>query len=161
VFHLVKEIKQCKVIIIKINAELLMDKFDRTIIDLLVANSRRSIASIGDDIGLSRTAVNDRIQRLKESGIIQRYTIDVASDDLSKVTVYFQLTFRPFDAKLIGPYLQGINEITHAHTLCGDTDLIIYVEANSMTRISQIRELLSALPDLDKLQTFTALDTLI
>ena len=138
-----------------------MDKFDRAIVDALVANSRRSIASIGEHIGLSRTAVNDRIQRLKESGIIQRYTIDVRRDDAAKVVVYFQLTFRPFDAKVIAPYLQGISDITRAHTLCGDTDLIVYVEAESMARISQIRELLAALPDLDKLQTFTVLDSLI
>ena len=138
-----------------------MDKFDQAIIDALVANSRRSIASIGEDIGLSRTAVNDRIQRLKDSGVILRYTIDVSSDDETKVAVYFQLTFRPFDAKSIAPYLQGIGEITRAHTLCGDTDLIVYIEAESMTRVSQIRELLAALPDLDKLQTFIVLDTLI
>lgn len=137
-----------------------MDKFDQAIIDALVANSRRSIASIGEDIGLSRTAVNDRIQRLKESDIIKRYTIDVSRDDVAKVMVYFQLTFRPFDAKAIAPYLQGISEITHAHTLCGDTDLILYVEAESMTRISQIRASLATIPDLDKVQTFTVLDTL-
>ncbi|MCJ8348602.1 Lrp/AsnC family transcriptional regulator [Moritella sp.] len=138
-----------------------MDKFDQAIIDALVANSRRSIASIGEDIGLSRTAVNDRIQRLKDSGVILRYTIDVSRGDETKVAVYFQLTFRPFDAKSIAPYLQGISEITRAHTLCGDTDLIVYIEAESMTRVSQIRELLAALPDLDKLQTFSVLDTLI
>lgn len=138
-----------------------MDKFDQAIINALVANSRRSIASIGEVIGLSRTAVNDRIQRLKESGIIQRYTIDVRRNDVAKVVVYFQLTFRPFDAKVIAPYLKGISEITRAHTLCGDTDLIVYVEAESMIRISQIRALLAALPDLDKIQTFTVLDSLI
>jgi Lrp/AsnC family leucine-responsive transcriptional regulator len=139
-----------------------MDKFDQAIIELLVDNSRRSFASIGDAIGLSRTAVNDRIQRLKQSGVIQRYTIDIASEkETAQVSVYFQLTFRPFDAKLIAPHLQNIPEIKQAHTLSGDTDLIVYVQAGSMQRINQVRERLAALPELDKIQTFTVLDKLV
>ncbi len=47
-----------------------MDTSDRKIIDLLAEDARRSLASIGDVVGLSPSAVNERIRRLVASGAI-------------------------------------------------------------------------------------------
>ncbi|WP_432455742.1 MULTISPECIES: Lrp/AsnC family transcriptional regulator [unclassified Agarivorans] len=139
-----------------------MDKFDQKIVNLLAENSRRSIASIGEKIGLSRTAVNDRVQRLHQSGEIEAFTLKLKSpDNKNLISVYFQLTFRPFILNAIMTQLNNIPEIKQAHSLTGDTDLILYIQAGSMGRVNDIREQLSQLDSLDKLQTFTALQKII
>lgn len=139
-----------------------MDKFDQQIVNLLTENSRRSLADIGDKIGLSRTAVNDRVQRLQKSGEIEAFTIKLKAQDSSNlISVYFQLTFRPFILNTIITQLIKIPEIKQAHSLTGDTDLILYIQADSMGRVNDIRERLSQLDSLDKIQTFTALQKII
>ncbi len=139
-----------------------MDKFDKSILELLSQNARQPVAAIGDAIGLSRTAVNDRIRKLEEKGIIQRYTVELGSEHQSgQVNAYFELTFRPFDLLEIKGLLQSIPEIKQAHALSGTTDVLLYVEARSMERLSDVRRLLSNLPDLEKVVTSTAFERMI
>src|SRR5664279_4590866 len=54
-----------------------MDKFDREIISALWENARTSYKVLGDRIFLSPNAVAERIRRLEESGVIQKYEVKV------------------------------------------------------------------------------------
>lgn len=51
------------------------DKTDKRIPALLERNARASSTAIGREIGLSRTAVQDRITRMEAGGIIQGYHV--------------------------------------------------------------------------------------
>lgn len=53
-----------------------MDEIDRKIISLLASDGRRSLADLGSVVGLSTSAVNERIRRLVAGGAIRRFTID-------------------------------------------------------------------------------------
>ena len=139
-----------------------MDKFDQQIIKLLTANARQPVTAIGDAIGLSRTAVNDRIRRLEEQGIIRRYTLELGeSGEARKIGAYFELTFRPFDLTAVRQQLQHIPGIRQAHALSGNTDVLLFAEAASMEQLNEVRRQLSELPQLEKLVTSTAMETLI
>lgn len=59
-----------------------MDEIDRKIIELLADDGRRSLADIGAVVGLSTSAVNERIRRLVATGAIRRFTIDADPDAL-------------------------------------------------------------------------------
>ena len=54
-----------------------MDEIDRKITDLLSLDARRSLADIGDNVGLSPSSVNERIRRLTASGAIRRFTVEL------------------------------------------------------------------------------------
>ncbi len=139
-----------------------MDKFDHAIIDLLSQNSRQSVAAIGNTVGLSRTAVNDRIRKLEDRGIIRKYTLELGSDlKGQKVSAYFELTFRPFDLQTVKQQFELIPEVCQAHALSGSTDVLLFVEAGSMERLTRIRQQLADLPDLEKIVTSTALEQLV
>jgi len=47
-----------------------LDKFDRRILAILQTDARRSAELIGAEIGLSASAVQRRIVRLREEGVI-------------------------------------------------------------------------------------------
>jgi DNA-binding Lrp family transcriptional regulator len=49
------------------------DKIDNKIINLLIDNARISYSEIGKTVGLSRTAVKNRITDLEQEGIISGY----------------------------------------------------------------------------------------
>jgi Lrp/AsnC family transcriptional regulator, leucine-responsive regulatory protein len=59
-----------------------MDEIDRQIVMCLGQDARRSLADIGGEVGLSTSAVNERIRRLTASGVIRRFTIDADAEAL-------------------------------------------------------------------------------
>lgn len=139
-----------------------MDKFDHAILELLMQNARQPVAAIGNNIGLSRTAVNDRIRKLEDKGVIRRYTLELGNTlEEQKICAYFELTFRPFDLQAVKQHLQAIVEIRQAHALSGSTDVLVFVEAPSMERLNQVRQQLAELPNIDKVVTSTALEQLV
>ncbi len=54
-----------------------MDQIDRKILEILQSNSRATSSQIGRDVDLSLPAVSERIKKLDDNGIIERYTIKV------------------------------------------------------------------------------------
>lgn len=129
-----------------------VDKFDQQIIALLKQNARESLAAIGRRIGLSRSAVAERIQRLEARGLIRGYTLRLGETGKA-VQAYFQLTLSPFRLDEITPLIHRIPEITSGHALSGEVDLILFAETDSMERLNQIRRQLEQLPDLKRLLT--------
>jgi len=130
-----------------------VDKFDQQIISRLKLNSRESLAAIGRDIGLSRSAVAERIQRLEERGVIEGYTLKLGEAGQKAVQAYFQLTFSPFKVDELLSTIRGIPEIRFGHALSGEVDLILFAETDSMDRLNQVRRQLEQLPDLKRLLT--------
>jgi len=73
-----------------------LDETDLEILALLVEDARRPYSAIGDTVGLSGPAVSDRVSRLQEAGVIERFTVDVDRSQLSAgVPVFVQLDVPP------------------------------------------------------------------
>lgn len=53
------------------------DETDLEILSLLAENARRPFSEIGEEVGLSGPAVSDRVNRLREAGVINNFTVDV------------------------------------------------------------------------------------
>jgi Lrp/AsnC family leucine-responsive transcriptional regulator len=85
-----------------------MDDTDRTILTLLAADSRRSLADIGAQVDLAPSSVNDRIRRLTATGALRRFTVEADPAALCLPTLAFvsvalredadEATFRDFAA---------------------------------------------------------------
>lgn len=63
-----------------------LDDIDRTILRLLVEDARRPYSEIADAVDLSPPAVSDRVQRLREWGVIRRFTTDIDRSRLREGT---------------------------------------------------------------------------
>ena len=55
--------------------EMNLDKIDNKILQLLLQNGRTSFTDIAEQVGLSRTAVKNRVQAMQQSGVIAGYTV--------------------------------------------------------------------------------------
>ncbi|WP_418282332.1 winged helix-turn-helix transcriptional regulator [Halorubrum sp. DTA98] len=60
-----------------------LDETDREILRLLLADARRAYSDIADRVGLSAPAVSDRIDRLREAGVIEGFTVRIDGRELS------------------------------------------------------------------------------
>lgn len=59
-----------------------LDETDLEILQLLLSDARRPYSEIADAVGLSPPAVSDRVAKLQEMGVIERFTLDVDRSQL-------------------------------------------------------------------------------
>lgn len=54
-----------------------IDDTDEEILTLLLEDGRRPYSEIAEEVGLSAPAVSDRVDRLREIGLIEKFTVDL------------------------------------------------------------------------------------
>lgn len=67
-----------------------MDLIDYRILACLKDNSRENATNIGAKINLSTSAVIERIKKLENSGLIERYTTIINQSALGRETMAFR-----------------------------------------------------------------------
>lgn len=73
-----------------------LDKTDQAILALLHENSRISYTDIGKHVGISRVAVQMRIQTLMEQGIIEKFTTVINPTKIGMtVSAFFNVDVEP------------------------------------------------------------------
>ena len=60
-----------------------MDRTDYQILNILQRDSRTTLKSIGDQVGLTAPAASERTRRLEEQGILRAYRVDVDREKLN------------------------------------------------------------------------------
>ncbi|MDC0612183.1 Lrp/AsnC family transcriptional regulator [Vibrio sp.] len=134
-----------------------MDKFDQKIIACLSDDARQSNAEIARQVGLSRTAVLERIRKLEDSHYITGYRVEL-KPSVNKVAAYFQLAFTHSCCEQIEVIIRPYPEIKNCHSTSGEVDMMIFAEAESITQLNDLRLRLEQLPNLTKIITHTVLE---
>ena len=129
-----------------------MDKFDQQIIALLRADARISVSQIAREISLSRSAVGERIRQLEQSGTILGYHARMAEPSAA-VKAYLELFYSGARCEEYVERMRVYPEIRRCSGISGETDMLVYVEAASMTRLSEIRDALEAFPQMQRVKT--------
>lgn len=117
-----------------------MDIIDQKILELLEENSRISFNNIAEKINKTEATVRRRVKRLKDKGIIQKFTIEYDIDTGQKIyaTIKIEPDFK--DIKRILRELSGIEEITNIWRLSGDCGLIMKVDLPSIEKFNPLIE---------------------
>lgn len=130
-----------------------MDKFDQKIIAELRKNARVSVSSIAQSVSLSRSAVSDRIKKLERTGVIRGYQVLLSESQKVGVSVYFEIQHNCARCSDIIHIFREIPEVITCSGITGEMDLLVFVQADSMQRIHEIRELLDLQLDIIKIKT--------
>lgn len=105
-----------------------LDETDLEILQLLMSNARRPYSDIADAVGLSAPAVSDRVARLQEMGIINRFTLDVDHSQLRKgIPVLLTLDVASGDPGVTSIKRALLDEgaVEHVFTTA-EADLVVY-----------------------------------
>lgn len=118
-----------------------LDQTDIDILDVLQQDARISYAELGRRVGLSSTAVTERVHRLEEAGVLKGYHADVDLKALGlSVTVFIELTTPTgmcFAAQGFALQQAGVIE---AHCVTGEKDVIIKAVVPSVESIEGLVE---------------------
>ena len=130
-----------------------MDKFDQQILQQLRQNARQSVSDIAAAVHLSRSAVTERIRKLEQQKVILGYQVVLRAATEAKVRAYFELQHKAARCQELIPFLRSFSELKSCHGISGEVDLMLFVEADSMERLHQIREHIDAHPDIVRIRT--------
>jgi DNA-binding Lrp family transcriptional regulator len=142
-----------------------LDKFDRRILAIVQRDARRSAEMIGADIGLSASAVQRRMARLREDGVIvaEVALIDPRAVD-RRLTVITDLEVERERPELLASLRQWIAAeptIQQAWYVTGDDDYVLVVTARDVDDYDALmRRLVAANANVKRFRTRVALDTL-
>ena len=139
---------------------MILDTFDHAILTLLRQNARLSVSDIAKQVNLSRSAVSQRINRLEQEGLITGYHAAISLHS-SAVRAYLIAIFQTPNCRAFGRRLHIYPEVKYAHSVAGDLDLLIFVEAPSMERLSHIRDEISAWSEVSSIKTYPLLADVI
>ncbi len=99
-----------------------LDETDRRILELLAADARRPYSDIADDVGLSAPAVSDRVANLQDSGVIERFTVDIDRSRLREgANVLVELSVPPGEVEAVREAVGAADAVEHVFvTASGD-----------------------------------------
>ncbi len=116
-----------------------MDVIDRKIVQELQADARLTRSELGRRVGLSSTAVADRLRRLEETKVIVGYH---ASIDPKKVGygISAMLRIRPNtgDLKRIAGVAQETPEVIECHRITGEDCFFLKLHLRSIDDLEEI-----------------------
>lgn len=106
-----------------------MEDVDRRIVELLASDGRMSYTDLGKSLGMSTSAVHQRVRRLEQRGVIKGYAarIDHATVGLA-MTAFISIT--PIDPAApddIPDLLRDIDAIEECHSVAGEENYILKV----------------------------------
>lgn len=130
-----------------------MDKFDRQILALLRRDARTSVSQIAREVSLSRSAVSERIRQLEASGVIRGYHAQVAAPGEGGVKAFLELFYQGRRCEDYVERMRAIPEVRHCSGISGETDMLVYIEAASMTRLSEVRAVIETFPQMQRVKT--------
>jgi Lrp/AsnC family leucine-responsive transcriptional regulator len=144
-----------------------LDKLDKAILRCLQQNGRETYDVVGEQVGLSPSAVLRRVKRLEEAGVIDRYVALVRPESAGLgLTAYLNVRLEknteshkrnPMDAFRVS--VQNWPEVVECAALTGDMDYLLRVLVRDMAHYSRfIMDTLLKHPSVQDCKTSFVLD---
>src|SRR5256885_1947938 len=112
---------------------------DRALIALLRENARASTAELARRLGVSRTTLQSRIERLERRGIIAGYRVALSEDyEKSQVRAHILVIAAPKLSSRVEAALRGMPSVRTLHSVSGNFDLIAIVEAPTIHALDAV-----------------------
>ena len=139
-----------------------MDELDRTILGLLGADARMSVATLARRLKVARSTLQARLERLESSGIIAGYTLKLGEEaKVGRIRASVLLTIEPRAQAAILTRLKSIAEIERVFTTSGRFDLLLQVAAPNTQVLDQVLDQIGALTGVKSSESLIHLSTRI
>ena len=137
-----------------------MDDTDAQLISALRENARAPIADLARRLGLSRTTVQSRIERLERRGVIVGYAARLSDDhERGLVRAQVMITVRPKEARAVEAALRAMPQVRMLHSVSGPYDMIAIAAAGSTAEMDGLIDRIGTLDGVERTTTSIVLST--
>jgi Lrp/AsnC family leucine-responsive transcriptional regulator len=128
-----------------LNTEKLLDETGWQLIDELQKNARITNTELGQRVGLTSSAVADRIHRMEDAGIIVGYhaKVDLEKVGLPVLAVVRLATIAGLSCEYAASQVGKIPEVLECNRTTGDDSMIVKIAATSTDHLTKILDQLS------------------
>ena len=122
-----------------ITAKYMYDSLDRELISLLRADGRAPLSKLADILNVSRGTVQNRLDRLMESGIVHGFTVRVREnykDDAIRALMMIEVVGK--STSQVIKRLRGLPELQTLHTTNGAWDLVAEIHTTSLLDFDRV-----------------------
>ena len=131
-----------------------LDEIDRRIIGHLQRDGRRPYGAIAEDVGLSEAGVRRRVQRLRDSGVMQIVAVTdplqlgYGREALVGIRVHG-------DVRLVADKIAAIEEANYVVMTAGSFDLIAeLIAVNDDALVHLLNDSIRSIPGVTEVETF-------
>lgn len=140
-----------------------MDSIDTKIIQLLKQNGRMTSSDMSKHTHLSIPAVAERVRKLEDRGVIERFTVKLNREEMgqSLLAFIFVILERTEDISVFREQIIQVPEVLECHHLAGEYDYLLKVAVEGTKGLEVfISNSLKAIKGVAKTNTIIALSTL-
>ena len=140
-----------------------LDGFDRKILDLVQHDNRLTSEVIGERVGLSSTAVQRRLKRLRETRVIEADVSIVSPKTVGQsLQMMVMVSLERERADIIDRFkrsIRGAHEVMNGYSVTGEADFVLVVTATDMEDYESFtRRFFYGNPDIKNFKTMVVMD---
>ncbi|MGP1355631.1 Lrp/AsnC family transcriptional regulator [Roseicyclus sp.] len=116
-----------------------MDETDQAILRLLAGDARLSVSVMSRRLGVARSTLQARLERLETTGVIAGYTLRLgAAARAGRIRASVLLTIEPRAQAGVLSRLRAIDAVERIHTTSGRVDLLLEVAAETTSALDAV-----------------------
>ncbi|RMH01147.1 MAG: Lrp/AsnC family transcriptional regulator [Chloroflexi bacterium] len=140
-----------------------LDETDRLLLQYLQADARMTITELARRLALSAPAVQKRLRRLEENGVIEGYTAVLNRESLGfDMLCFVQVTLQRHELEAVNRFrelVQQMPEVLECHHITGEYDYLLKIVVRNRKHLEQfLMETLTPVPGMDKIRTSLVLN---
>lgn len=137
-----------------------LDPLDKEIIYMLMDNAKSSLAFISKQVGISTTAVHQRIKKLEHAGVIENSISFLNPRKIGyKVVSYIGMFLdQPSHYNDVIKSLKEVNEVVEAHYTTGNYTIFLKVLCKDNDHLMEILNKLQKMKGVTRTETFISLE---
>lgn len=137
------------------------DAKDAELLALLRTNARLPVSSLAQRLGVSRSALQQRLQRLERDGVVAGYTIVIGEKAVpaGALQAHVLIEIGARDLARAVNSLRNRPEVRCCYTASGQFDLVVMIEALSTAKLDETLDWIGEIPGVRRTVTSLLLTT--
>ena len=124
-----------------------MDDLDQNLLAALADDSSTPTAKLARRLGVARSTVQARIERLERNGIIAGYTIRMGDRaDRTRIRATVLVNVEPRSTPGVLQRLKPMSQVETCHTTTGQMDMILQVVGETTQDLDETLDRIGAIP---------------
>jgi DNA-binding Lrp family transcriptional regulator len=125
----------------KNGGSLQIDDLDRQIVAELVRDARQSYAAIGEQVGLSASAVKRRTDRLCRDGAVVGFSAVLNPEVAGRTEAFVELYCQgPIAPEIIAGVLERHPQVIAAYIVSGEPDALVHLRTGNVAELDDVLE---------------------
>jgi DNA-binding Lrp family transcriptional regulator len=133
-----------------------MDDLDRRILSILRRDARTPYTEIADRVGTSEGTVRNRVDRMTDEGVIERFTVTTRTGNV-KAMIEISVEMN-VDTAAVGERMIEWDEVDFVWQVSGEEDVVLVVDAVDTAAVNELISQAREMDDVKSTKTRLILD---